>query len=93
MDICVLLVGKKQPVDIERTDALEIFDDDNYVEELRRELAASRVNQCEPRDQVGEVGIAMDLRETVNTHRKENGNLGERVRDGEEEESMNNKQY
>ena len=92
-DICALLVGKKQPVDIESTDALEIFDDDNYAEELRRELAASRAKQGEPREEAGEVGTATDLRETVNTHRNENADAGERVGDGEEEESMNNEQY
>jgi len=92
-DIWALLVGKKQPVDIESTDALEIFDDDNYAEELRRELAASRTRQCKPREQAGEVVTATDLREIVNTYRKENADAGERVGDGEEEKSMNNVQY
>jgi len=40
-DICTLIVGKKQPVDIQSTDMLEIFDNDNYIEELRRDLPAS----------------------------------------------------
>jgi len=92
-DFYALLVGKKQPVHIESTNALEIFDDDNYAEKLRRELAASHAKQGEPGEQAGEVGTAMDLRETVNTHRKENADAGDRVEDGQEEESMNNKQY
>ena len=92
-DICALLVGKMKLVDIESTDLLEIFDNDNYAEDLRQELAASRAKQCEAGEQAGEVGTVTVLRETVSTYRKENANVGQRVGDGEELEAMNNEQY